>query len=682
MGTSKPSYLSLTDLFCGAGGASIGAEAAGLKLVLGINHWQLAIQTHSENFPNAAHDCRDVSETHPSRYRSTHLLWASPECPTWSGARGKKRDEGITGQLALVDDGYEPLPTEAEERSRVTMWDVVRYAEYHRYEAVVVENVVDVMPWSLLPAWYQAMETLGYDHRTLFLNSMFFGVPQSRDRWYTVFWKRRNRAPDLEFRPQAWCPRCEAVVEARQSFKPHAAATARYGPRQQYVYLCPGCTATALPFVAPAAAAIDWSVLGERIGDRRRPLAKDTMARIQAGIDRYWRRPVVIDTLRDPKWRDVDGEPLATQTGRQSQALYIPLLTHLRGSEPSQLEASSRPVADPMRTISAKGNHHGFLAPPLYVKNYGPAEKAGPMTHPAGEAPLGSITAIDHHALLTALRAHARTWPVTEVLHTVVTANEHALVTPINGGRHGTGGHKVRTTSDPLTTQTGDLARALVTSYYGRESATRPVGEPMGTVTGNPQHALVFGIERAYHGRQHQHVRSQDDPLETLTTGQAHALVVPMDQRGPGRHNRSRTASDPLRTQTTGQADGLVVPAGGTWRREATSIGEPLPARTGSESDAFVTAYTRTNRAADVAEPVHTITTHDRHGLVERGETIAIEDCLFRMLMPAEIGRGMAFPDTYRVLGRQQKERVQQYGQAVTPPVAAWIWQRILESLR
>ncbi len=35
-----------------------------------------------------------------------------------------------------------------------------------------------------------------------------------------------------------------------------------------------------------------------------------------------------------------------------------------------------------------------------------------------------------------------------------------ALVVPIDGGRHGDGGHKVRSASDPLLTQTGDLYRA------------------------------------------------------------------------------------------------------------------------------------------------------------------------------------------------------------------------------
>lgn len=60
---------------------------------------------------------------------------------------------------------------------------------------------------------------------------------------------------------------------------------------------------------------------------------------------------------------------------------------------------------------------------------------------------------------------------------------------------------------------------------------------------------------------------------------------------------------------------------------------------------------------------------------------VRIEDCSFRMLMPAEIGRGMAFHDEYVVLGNQ-RERVQQYGQAVTPPVARWLLERVMESLR
>jgi hypothetical protein len=41
------------------------------------------------------------------------------------------------------------------------MWDVVRFAEHHRYRAIVVENVVDAARWVMWPAWLHAMTLLG-----------------------------------------------------------------------------------------------------------------------------------------------------------------------------------------------------------------------------------------------------------------------------------------------------------------------------------------------------------------------------------------------------------------------------------------------------------------------------------------------------------------------------------------
>jgi DNA (cytosine-5)-methyltransferase 1 len=75
-----------------------------------------------------------------------------------------------------------------------------------------------------------------------------------------------------------------------------------------------------------------------------------------------------------------------------------------------------------------------------------------------------------------------------------------------------------------------------------------------------------------------------------------------------------------------------------------------------------------------------TLTGRDRHALVEGLDDIDIDDCFFRMLLAPEIGRGMAFDDSYTVTGNQ-REKVKQYGQAVTPPVPAALWQRIVESL-
>ena len=48
----------------------------------------------------------------------------------------------------------------------------------------------------------------------------------------------------------------------------------------------------------PAAAAIDWSDLGELIGDRRKPLADATMRRILQGLAEFG-QPTVIATNHD-----------------------------------------------------------------------------------------------------------------------------------------------------------------------------------------------------------------------------------------------------------------------------------------------------------------------------------------------------------------------------------------------
>jgi len=666
MGRKKPSYLSLTDMFCGAGGASIGAEAAGLKLVLGINHWERAIATHQENFPHAKHDCRDVSETHPSRYGSTHLLWASPECPTWSQARGKKRN--FAGQLALSDE-FEPLPTEAEEKSRVTMWDVVRYTEYHGYDAVVVENVVDLMPWYLLPVWLQAMDTLGYRHRALFLNSMFFGVPQSRDRVYFVFWRKGNRTPDLEFGPRSWCPSCAADVEAVQIWKDpqkqDALAISRY--RAQYVYICPSCGREAFPYVMPAAIAIDWSVRGERIGERKRPLAPATMARIQAGIDRYW-RPVVMDTLRDPKFRDPESDTLPTQTSRQSLGLaQPPLLAHLRGTHEAAIDSSTRLAGEPMGTVSGGGGHHGLVEPPepLYVKNFTARGNPAQMVHPVSE-PLGSVTAVDHHGL---------------------------LVHPGSGGPG-----RVRSTEDPLPTQTTET-RPMLVSYYGRKYTARPVGHPMGTLTGDPRHGLLTPAG----GTWRLGSTSTDDPMPARTGSETDGLVTQLDMSYRGHKSRRvRPASEPMATVTAkgGENFALVRPpflakaAGSTYdpgqyKRVRDPHEDPLWSQTGTNETAVVEApeaflssyYSGSEGNKPVEEPMGTLTAKERHALIEGAEEIDINDCFFRMLMPPEIQLGMAFEGAYIVTGNQ-REKVKQLGQAVTPPVPAWIWQRIVESLR
>lgn len=88
--------------------------------------------------------------------------------------------------------------------------------------------------------------------------------------------------------------------------------------------------------------------------------------------------------------------------------------------------------------------------------------------------------------------------------------------------------------------------------------------------------------------------------------------------------------------------------------------------------------YYGNGRATLVNRPMGALTTVDTHALASL--TASIEDCYFRMLQPHEVQAGMAFPASYQVLGNK-RERVRQLGNAVTPPAAALLLQRVTATL-
>lgn len=431
---SMTSELTVTDLFCGAGGSSSGiAKVPGVRVVMAANHWRLAVDSHNHNHPETDHDCADLSQVHPSRFPSTTVLWASPSCTNHSIASAANRNQSEArpkrGEL------YPELPKEADERSRATMWDVVRFAEYHQYEAVIVENVVDAAKWVLIDAWLMAMRNLGYKHETVYLNSMFAGgTPQSRDRVYFMFYKNRTRRTlDVQFDPPAECANCGFTFGV-QSWKKPNAPWGRY--RQQYVYRCRSCNDVVEPFSAGAFKAIDWSIPGQRIGDRARPLAKGTMRRIEAGRRKYWAPLLVpVDRNKDegkhakPAW-----EPFPTQTGRNTMGLAMPFIAELRGGG-----SEARTVTDPMCTVTASGNHHGLTMPPGFVmRNNGSLGDGKEHCTPFWE-PLRTLTTMGHQSVVlepmtVGYNRTAVPKPVSKPMNTITTVDGAGLITPTGIG--------------------------------------------------------------------------------------------------------------------------------------------------------------------------------------------------------------------------------------------------------
>lgn len=413
--------FSFLDLFCGAGGSSAGGVLIpGLSVRAAGNHWDRAIETHSINHPEAKHICADVSQIDPAAFPNTDLGWFSPSCTKHSVAQGKKRLDKIP------DRNGETLPDAAAERSRATMWDVVRFTEFHAYQAVIVENVVEVYFWPPFQAWLGAMQSLGYDHEIVWLNSMHAhvfgaGAPQSRDRIYIVFWRQGARRPDLELanRPVAVCPTCGPIRALKVWKKADSAHWGRY--RTQYYFQCPtrSCRARVEPVYRPALEIINWDNVGQRIGDRERPLRPKTMTRIRAGIERYWGPLAVPVEGRDGKMAQPVAGPIRTMTTRNETGLAIPhsFIGELRGGS-----CDARSIDQPLSTVVASGFHHALVS----TFNGRNSRGAQPVTHA-----LPTVTTHDRCALLMRNNTGGpeMSTPVTEPIRTITTGGHQSLLT-------------------------------------------------------------------------------------------------------------------------------------------------------------------------------------------------------------------------------------------------------------
>lgn len=436
--------LTATDFFCGMGGSSSGLVEAGFTMKLAANHWDRAIETHSANHPDVEHICADLQAVDVRYLPKTDVLWASPICTEVSPAGGRRRKGH---QLDLFED-HGHVPTAAFERTRVTFWEVIRAAEVHRYKVVMIENVVEAADWELFDTWVAGMEALGYVGQFISASSAHMWsdtnapAPQWRDRIYGVFVLKGILLPDMAPTPLAWCEKCDANVAAVQWWKPNRKRArwhiGKYGP--QYLYVCPvGNHGQVEPYVAPAAAAIDWTDLGERIGDRKRLLSASTMRRVQAGLDmiaaaflasQYGGQltptdpraltgidmpmPPTVATSRptlqqglvvpgkvvmsvnhdgDGRHFDPSGRPLPTETVKRGEALLMDaaFVATLRN------HATARPASDPLATITGGGFHHALVIP----------YRRGCRPYPADHAPVSTVATRDQHAVMRAISGSA-----------------------------------------------------------------------------------------------------------------------------------------------------------------------------------------------------------------------------------------------------------------------------------
>lgn len=419
------------DLFAGAGGMSTGlvhaCREAGVEIdLVAVNHWPTAVQTHTVNHPRARHFCAPVEAVDPRVAvpgGRLDILMAAPECVHFSTARGGR-----------------PM----NDQSRASAWHLLRWLELLRVEDVLIENVPEFLTWGPLGASGRPLKAQrGHTFKA------FVSAVESLN--YRVEWKILNAADYGEA-----TTRRRLFIRARRGRKAIDWPEPTHGKRA-----CGSLLRHVRPWRA-AREVIDWTIAGESIFARKRPLAPATMRRIVEGLKRF---------------------------GGPELAPFILHLTH--GARPRSVDA-------PLPTVTGANRGELGVAEPFLVPFYGENGKQTPRTHavneplpviPASAAKFGLVEPFVISAGGAPLRQARGT---SEPIPTVMGSDRLALVQPFLLGQHG--GATARQVDEPAPTIATDGAISLIepflSQYYGTSTVT-PVTAPVPTVTTKDRFALV-----------------------------------------------------------------------------------------------------------------------------------------------------------------------------------------------
>lgn len=409
-------------------------------------------------------------------------------CKNHSGANSQKAYASGENIRDLDDPEWEEQVTRSE-RDRATALCVLQYAEVHHPKIILVECTTELTSWgNALPNkpkvgdgttyqwWMNELHKLGYKSKVLYLNSMFFGVPQSRDRIYIVFWDRSLRDPDLEHRPAAWCEPCDEWIDAVWTWRTGVPPSGRVRWNEQYHYTCGRCSTVVVPPRAPAVQALDFTNLGTRIGDRKKPLAPNSMERIRRCIERFKDFPAVLMPAKSVYGVDKHPwQPLRTQTSQQDTALVSTgALQVVAGNTfewPGTEGCRTRDLGEPMWTQHAT-NSVGLITPPIAaVVPY----RNGNLAVNARTDPMPTQTALEGLALLSA---------------GVVPYRQHTIPT---------------THAEPMPTFTSDQVagvlstqQLLAAGFFKQngsspgDTVAHPMSDPLGTLTSKDTTGLAI----------------------------------------------------------------------------------------------------------------------------------------------------------------------------------------------
>lgn len=376
-------YL-VIDLFCGAGGTTLGFENAvdgeGRKIakaIVGVNHDKNAIASHAANHPDTVHFQEDIRTLDLSKItevievvkkiypKAKVVVHASLECTNHSNAKGG-------------------LPRDRD--SRMLAYELNPYVEVIQPDFITIENVREFMAWGEIDDkgkpisrdkgkyfqdWTMGLcREFGYNVEWKLLNAADYGAYTSRKRLFMVFAR-----PNLIIK----------FPIATHSKKPSGGL---FGAKLK-------------PWKA-VKEVLDLHNEGKSIFGRKKPYAESTQKRILAGLvkfvangDKNW----MIKYLSNNAKSGINNgaslnnpSPTVTCQNRLALASVQFLQSNYSGKDEYKVQTTSKPA--PVITTEPK---HKVVNVKFIQKNYSgaPNDKVQSVEQPAP-----TITTIPHESLV------------------------------------------------------------------------------------------------------------------------------------------------------------------------------------------------------------------------------------------------------------------------------------------
>ena len=468
------------DLFCGAGGFSTGLmraleEQTDCEVVLTcVNHWPVAIETHTLNHPFARHVCADLEAARPEELvpeGKLDILLASPTCTYHSRARGGR-------------------PT--SDQQRMDPWIIVKWCTILRVKRLVIENVPEFVEWGPIDtrtgrpiksrrgeyfrAWWGALEAIGGRGEHRVLKAADYGDATTRERFFALF---RFDGGKISWPMPTHAPADRAMMLGLQSWR-------------------------------SAREIIDWSLKGRSIFDRPNPLAENTIRRVVTGAMKFrWSEPYMVALRNHCAARSIEMPVNSISAGGTHLGLAQPSVRPFVLSQASG--GAARDAGEPLPTFVGRAGSQ--LAEPVLVAVTGAGKPKAPRS--PGE-PLGTITGkngvgIAEPCLITVAhgnsarektpdyrRAHDIGSPVPSITAAAIQVGvAEPFVTPYYGGGSGLTGSSVEKPLDAVTTKARfGLVEPVViqTDQTGWKGSVRSAGEPLHTIVTKQNAALVQAV--------------------------------------------------------------------------------------------------------------------------------------------------------------------------------------------